>query len=632
MTKPGVASRIPLIGLLTAGATSLAGVAMSALAVPWLVLMTTGSAGTTGVVAFCEMAPYVTLQALGGPLVDRVGARRICISGNFAASAALCTIPLLSATGSLHIGVVAGLVAVVGAIRKVTDCAANVLVPGVAAAAKMSLEGASGLFSGATRAGQLLGPPIAGVLVSVTGAPVVILVNGVTFAVAGLIVAVAVPAALSPPASAPRPEAATSYRAQLAEGIRFLRADRLLLGIAVVVAVTNFFDQGLNSVLVPLWIHDELHDPAALGLMSGVMGAGALLGNVTGAWLGPRLPRRAAFACGVLLGGAPRYVAMAFASTLSPVLVATAFTGTAGGVVNPVIGAVLYERVPSRLQARVLGAVKASAWIGVPFGPLLAGAASAALGLRTVLLVGAVGFVAMGVATLAFPVWRQLSRRGAQTPVAGGPAARRRRGPRRGALRRRGWSRPSRGRSRQRRGAWRPGPGEQLSLGVPLRDRPSVERGQDVDVPIPGTHLEPGFERATRPMHRVGTQRVLERAPLVEQMHADVDDELHPRPQDPRVRLPRGRCGATARRQLAQPSVHHRRRPRTGRILKRQVVVDEDGHAFRDDRPPLDIPGLPPAGREENQLHVSYIHSRQVGVQHGYDWSTPVRRPIETRH
>ncbi len=125
-------ARRPLAALLSASLISLLGTAMSQLAIPWLVLTTTGSAARTGTVAFAETAPYVALQALAGPLVDRLGARRACIAGNAAAAPVVCAIPALYAAGLLPLGALAALVGIAGAVRGLADCAANVLVPGAA--------------------------------------------------------------------------------------------------------------------------------------------------------------------------------------------------------------------------------------------------------------------------------------------------------------------------------------------------------------------------------------------------------------------------------------------------------------------------------------------------------------------
>jgi len=412
---PTAVRRSPLVGLLSAATVSVFGIAMSALAIPWLVLTMTGSAVDTGLVAFAELGPYVLLQVLIGPVVDRVGARKACMWGNAVAAAAICVIPVLSATGSIHLVLVVAVVVVVGSARGIADCATTVLVPGTAASAGVSLERAAGMFAGATRAGQLLGPPAAGVLVAAVGSPTVILVNGVTFAAAAVLIAALVPGSALVSGSAQLPTAAVgarrqSYGGQLSEGLRFLRADRLLLGIVAVIAVTNLLDQGMNSVLIPVWIRQGGHSPAALGLIAGAMGGGALVGNLVGAWLGPRLPRRLTLTIGLIFGCAPRYAVLALASTFPPILVVTVLAGCVGGAINPIIGAVLYERVPPRLQARVLGTVKASAWIGMPFGALFAGLLSGTVGLRAALLGAAAVALIVTAAPLFFPAWKDLGR------------------------------------------------------------------------------------------------------------------------------------------------------------------------------------------------------------------------------
>lgn len=63
--------------------------------------------------------------------------------------------------------------------------------------------------------------------------------------------------------------------------------------------------------------------------------------------------------------------------------------GLAIGCINPILSAVQYERLPSALQSRVLGAMGAGVLAGAPLGPMLAGLGVGAIGLRgTMLLVG----------------------------------------------------------------------------------------------------------------------------------------------------------------------------------------------------------------------------------------------------
>jgi MFS family permease len=407
-------SKRSLYALTFAYGISQLGTSMSALAIPWLVLVTTGSAAKTGLVGFAEMMPYVIFQATAGPFVDRVGLRRSCVSANAVAAVLVCAIPGLYALGSLSLGLLIGLVAVAGATRGAADAAASPLVPRSAALGEVPNERAAGMNSVAQRTGILAGLPLAGVLITATNAATVVLLDGVTFAVAALIIGLLTPLAVDQAEAPAAPDerlTVRTYWSQLREGLRFIRADRLIAGIALMVAITNLLDQSLDSVLIPVWVRERLHHPYGLGLIGGATAFGLVIGALAGTWLGHRMPRHATFAIGYLLGGCPVFIALAFSATLPPVMVAGVLAGLVTGGLNPIIGAVAYERIPARLQARVLGAFKSSAWIGIPFGSLLGGVLTEGIGLSNALLATGAAMFVMTLAPFVFPAWRGLNDR-----------------------------------------------------------------------------------------------------------------------------------------------------------------------------------------------------------------------------
>ena len=407
-------------GLLGAVGASLLGKRMSFLALPWFVLTTTGSATRTGLVAFAEMGPYVGVQALGGPLVDRLGARRVSIVTDLLAAIFVGAVPVLGGIHVLSIPLLAALVAMAGAVRGAGDSARDVLVPGVGELAQMPLERSSGLYDGVNRLATLVGAPLAGVLVLATSALSVLALDAGTFAVSALLVAWLVPRAAQPPGGHGEAAAAeASYLASLGEGFRYLLQDRLLLAIAAMVLVTNFVDQAGGTVFFPVWAHSVAHSSVALGLLGGAFALGAVAGNALTTWLGPTLPRRMTYAVGFLVAGAPRYIAVALAASVSPVLAVMFLGGLGAGGINPILGAVEYERVPRHLQARVLGAVGASAWAGIPIGSLAGGLAVAGFGLRPALVAAAAVYGLTTLVPFVFPAWRQMERPQASCSGAG---------------------------------------------------------------------------------------------------------------------------------------------------------------------------------------------------------------------
>ncbi|MEN2741725.1 MFS transporter [Microbacterium sp. X-17] len=403
--------RAPLLGLIGAYLVSGAGTALSAIAIPWLVLVTTGSAVATGLVGFAEMAPYVLLQATAGPLVDRVGLRRTFLIGNLVAAAAVFAVFLLGALHDLPLGALVVLVAVAGAVRGAADAASTPMIPPLARLARWSDERAVGLYSGANRAALLVGMPLAGVLVALVGPAVTILLDSLSFLCAVVVVAATVPTlpqeseAPAAPRLGPR-----AYFAELREGLRFLRADRLLLSLMALIVLTNLLDQAMSAVFLPVWAHDRVHDAVAFGVVGGASGLGMLAGVLLTAWLGRRLPRWLTFALCTLLASAPPFFAVAGWTSVVAVAAVIFVCGVFGGVPNPIIGAVQYERVPALLQTRVLGAMKASAYLGVPFGSLLGGLLAQGVGLTWACVGAGVVMLLATIAPLMFPVWRQLDR------------------------------------------------------------------------------------------------------------------------------------------------------------------------------------------------------------------------------
>jgi MFS family permease len=407
-----VRRRAGFAGLMTAEAISLFGSRMTFVALPWLVLVETGSATLTGVVAFAEMLPYVVACAAGGPLIDRVGARRASIVMDGVSVGVIGAIPLLYGAGRLGFGALAALVGVAGLVRGLGDTAKRVVFPAVVERAGVDLTRATSLQDGLSRATTLIGAPLAGVLVAVTDAPTVLLIDAASFGIAAVLVAAFVPRAIASPApTTDEGQPSGSYAGQLREGIAFVLRDRLVLAIVLMLFVTNLLDQAYGAVFVPVWAKDVFGSPVGIGLLSAGFAVGAVAGNIAYTILAPRLSRFAPFAVGFLLGGAPRFIALALDAPMWSILAVAATAGFGIAVVNPILGAVSYERIPPRLQARVLGLGQALAWAGIPIGGVLGGWLTDTAGLRTAMLAAGLVYLVATLMPFTRPYWREMDRR-----------------------------------------------------------------------------------------------------------------------------------------------------------------------------------------------------------------------------
>lgn len=401
--------RRPLTGLLTAEAISITGSRMSLVALPWLVLSATGSPTLTGLVAAVETIPYVLAGSLGAPLVDRVGARRTSIAADLASVLAVGAIP-----GLYHLGtaVLALLVCLAGAFRGISDLSKKVLLPTAVDLSGMPMARATTLYDGISRLGALIGGPLAGLLIAWLGAPTVVAIDASTFAVCAGLVATTVrmtpashEATTSKETETPEP-----YLKALKSALSYLRTDRLMLSIVLMMSAINMFDTAALSVYIPLWARDAARSPVALGLCSGAFALGAVLGNVAFAAAADRLPRLATLSVGLIVGGAPRFLILGLSSSRVLVAAVMLVAGAGFSAINPVLGAVMYERIPQRLQARVFGVALGAAFAGMPIGGIVGGVAAQTFGLRTSALVtGGMCLAATLTPVLLRRLWGQMN-------------------------------------------------------------------------------------------------------------------------------------------------------------------------------------------------------------------------------
>lgn len=410
--------RVPLVGWLAAETISLTGTRISMVAIPWFVLTTTGSAAQTGLVAFAEMAPYVGAKALSGPLLDRIGPRRVCVATDAASVAAVGVIPLLHALHLLPFPLLLVLVAIAGALRGPADGAKWALVPSVAEAAGAPLERVTGLAGAVERLAGTVGAAVAGLLVAAVGPAQALVLDAASFGVSALLIGLTGP---RPARSGTEASDDTPYLARLREGWTFLRHDRVLVAITAMVAVTNLFDLAYATVLVPVWAKETGGGPAAIGLLFATFGGAAVVGSVVAATYAERLPRRLTYLIAFLLVGAPRFLVLAVDLPIAAVLTVAVVAGFSTGFINPILGAVIFERIPEALVGRVTSLSTSLCWALVPFGGLLGGVAVTAIGLAPALAVFGAAYLVATTLPALLPQWREIDRRPEpSTPLAAG--------------------------------------------------------------------------------------------------------------------------------------------------------------------------------------------------------------------
>jgi MFS family permease len=372
------ASRAGLVALLTAHTVSVLGSVVTTVAVPWLVLTSTGSAAKMGLISMAAVVPALAAGVFATPLSDRFGIRRTLLVAECVAALAMAAIAFVPDIGFLTL---AALVAVKGALAGVGGRAQHVMLRPVSDAAGMQIIRTTAIYDGAGNLAMVAGAPVAGLLIFWLGPQGAIWFDAASFALSALLVGLLVhpPAGTMPDRKAAAKE---PYLTALRSGARHLWQDRLLVGMLAMTSVVNLFTVANYAVFVPLWVDEHFGAAPAVGLILSAFAFGAIGGNIAFTVFGPKLPQYLTFCVSVALCVAPRQLTLGLTDSLAAVLVVSVLCGVTQAAFRPILGAMLYARVPVELQNRVFGMVTAVTGSSLAFGATLAGLAVAGFGLQ----------------------------------------------------------------------------------------------------------------------------------------------------------------------------------------------------------------------------------------------------------
>lgn len=383
MSSPGSpGSRSGLVALFATRGVSMLGGQVSSIAIPWLVLTTTGDPTQMGLVIAARMVPYLLSGMFGTPLADRLGIKRSTVTADVVS---MCSVGVIAAVPNIGMPLLLLMVAVSGTVRGVGDRTETVLLRPLVEAAGANLPRMTAVYTGIGSMTTVLGAPASGLLVAWIGPQQALWATAVCV---GLCVPIILLFVNPPDELLPDRRQTEPYLVALRGGAQHLVKDRLLMVMLGMTFLTNAVNQALGALFIPLWVEDVLGTPAALGVVFGAAAAGAVVGNLVFIALAPRLPRFLTFAICLAVSGVPRLLVLALSQDLILVLAVTFVSGVAVSAVNPILGVLLYERVPNELQTRVFGLVTTVTYTGFPIGGVLGGLAVTGFGLTGALLVG----------------------------------------------------------------------------------------------------------------------------------------------------------------------------------------------------------------------------------------------------
>ncbi len=388
----------------TGYATSMIGSAMVPVALTFALLDRGYSATQVGWTLSAQSVPLVALLLAGGAVADRRSRRTVMLMADVARACSELTLGLLVVTGKPSLWEFMVLAGFIGAGLAFFSPAMTGFVPAVASPER--LQQANGMTSLAFSASQLVGPAIAGVLVTTVGPGWAIVADGLSYVVSATCLS-RLGLSEQLPQGHDGPAQHEGLLGQLRQGWVEFRSRTWLWVVVGQFSLFHLLVLPPFVVLGALLAKNDLGGAGAWAAVLAAQGAGSIVGGLALLHVRPARPILA----GVVgtLGFALPLALLALDVPL-PLLVAGAFVAGGGSAFFGVLWDTTLQR---SVPPAVLSRVSSYDWLGsvglVPLGYALAGPMGAALGLHNALGLAAGLWVLLTVAAVSVPAVRARS-------------------------------------------------------------------------------------------------------------------------------------------------------------------------------------------------------------------------------
>lgn len=371
-------SNVDFVRLFLGRLVTNAGDSIYGIAAIWLVHELTASPFFTGLAGFLSYGPQA-LQFMVGPLVDRWDLRKVLVGSQLAQAGGVLIVPIVAATGHLSVWVVLLVMPVLTFLNQFVYPAQNATIPRIVD--EEQLVQANSLISFAYQGVGIVFNAASGVLVALTGAVFLYVIDSVTFVIAVvLFVGLSIPKSAASGDDPVDDSDEAGYVSKFYEGINYMRGSALI-AMLIGSAISNFA-YGVMIAVLPSFAA-SFSGAEAFGILTSAMASGTLIGAI----LASRIEDHP-FGYLQIIGALAAAACWFMALTVPGLPVTTAFFCLAfipSGALNVLSSSMMQSAVDDTLLGRVMSTRSSLSTAMLPAGSLLGGIVAGTNDARTVM-------------------------------------------------------------------------------------------------------------------------------------------------------------------------------------------------------------------------------------------------------
>ncbi len=341
------------------------GSSFTTFALPLLIFKLTGSAIDLALASASNILPYLLFGLVIGAWTDRVNRKRLMIFTDLMRAAVIAFIPLLGVLNLLSVEWIYGVIFASSTLSIFFDSAGFAAIPSLVSLD--DLVTANGRIQASYSGAAVIGPLLAGVVMTIAPLQTVLLFDALSFAISAVSLAL-----IWTNFNAGGMRRQTNIRQDIMEGLGYVFRHPVLRNISLMMALVNFATSSIYAQIVLLAKQHFLATDSEVGFL---YSAGAVGVIVLSLLAGP-LRKYLCFskvALGSLMIHGLLIALLAVTSSYGAAVVIWAVASGFGVLFNINTGSLRQAIVPNEMLGRVISIAKVLAWSAIPLGAFIGG-------------------------------------------------------------------------------------------------------------------------------------------------------------------------------------------------------------------------------------------------------------------
>ena len=341
------------------------GSSITLFALPLLVYKISGSALDLGIASAATFLPYLLFGLILGAWADRVNRKRMMIGTDIGRALIIVTIPLLFAFGLLTIWWIYIVAFIHATLTICFEAGEFAAIPSLVN--QDDLVTANGRIQASYSGASIVGPLLAGVLVTLMPLSTLLLFDSLSFLASSFSLAL-----INISFNKGEKRAPTSLRSDVVEGLRYVFSNPVLRNISIMMALVNFVGSTAFAQLI-FFAKSQLQ---ATDFQASLLYSAGSFGVVILALAAGPLRKHWSFstvALGALMLEGILTVVFSLMHMYWAAVVLWTLIGGLGILFNINTSSLRQTIVPNHLLGRVMSIASVIAWSAIPLGSLLGG-------------------------------------------------------------------------------------------------------------------------------------------------------------------------------------------------------------------------------------------------------------------